>query len=90
MEQAGMWDGTTVLISSDHGYRGAEVLDGKKDSRIPFILKLAGQKQGRDYSPEFNTIVTSDLLLSILRGELQTPEAVSSWLDGRCSAAPSL
>ena len=51
MENAGVWDSTTVLFTSDHGYRDAEALDGKSDSRIPYILKLASQKDGVKYTP---------------------------------------
>jgi hypothetical protein len=82
MESAGTWENTTLVVSSDHGYREAQVLDGKKDSRIPFLLKLAGQKEGLAYDSNFNTVVTGDLLLSILRGELTSPDAVCHWLDG--------
>ncbi len=44
MEEAGVWDSTTVLFTSDHGYRDSEPLDGKSDPRVPYILKLASQK----------------------------------------------
>jgi hypothetical protein len=80
MESAGNWDSTTVLLSSDHPYREAKSLDGKSDLRVPFLLKLAGQSEGLSYSAEFNTILTHDLLLAILKGELSTAEVVP-WLD---------
>ena len=70
MENAGVWDSTTVLFTSDHGYRDAEALDGKSDPRIPYILKLASQKEGVEYTQEFNTVLTADLLLGVLRGEI--------------------
>jgi Sulfatase len=102
MEAAGLWDSTTVLVSSDHWWRAREVwapvagipdnepywnpsdtalVPAETDYRVPFILKLAGQRQSLAYAPAFNTILSHDLVLGVLRGELTTPEAVASWLD---------
>jgi hypothetical protein len=81
MENAGVWDSTTVLFTSDHGYRDAEALDGKSDSRIPYILKLASQKDGVKYTQEFNPVLTADLLLDVLRGEIGDPASAVAWLD---------
>ena len=88
METAGVWDSTTVLLSADHFYRNATLLDGKSDHRVPFLLKLAGQTTRSDYKRPFNTVVTHDLVLAILRGELQEPESVARWLDHRSKPEP--
>jgi arylsulfatase A-like enzyme len=81
MENAGTWDSTTVLFTSDHPYREAMQLDGKSDPRIPYILKLAGQKEGVEYAPQFNTVLTADLLIEVLRGEIADAASVAAWLD---------
>jgi hypothetical protein len=81
MENAGVWDSTTVLFTSDHPYREAEQLDGKSDPRIPYVLKLAGQKTAVAYTQEFNTVLTADLLLAVLRGEIADPASLTAWLD---------
>jgi len=83
MEAAGLWDSTTVLLTSDHWFRGAEALDGKVDHRVPFLLKLAGQRKGMVYDKPFNTVLTHDLILAILSGELKTPDQVAAWLDSQ-------
>lgn len=79
MEAAGLWEDTTVLVTSDHGWRSPP--DGKIDKRVPFILKLARQKQGVTYDAAFNTALTSQLIQAILNGALSTPESVVRWLD---------
>jgi len=84
MEGTGAWDSTTVLFTSDHPYREAEQLDGRSDPRIPYILKLAGQMQGVDYQGEFNTVLTADLLLAVLRGEIADAGQATAWLDRNC------
>ena len=81
MENAGTWDSTTVLFTSDHPYRESMQLDGKSDPRIPYILKLASQKEGVEYTPQFNTVLTADLLMAVLRGEIGDAAAAAAWLD---------
>jgi hypothetical protein len=79
MENSGLWDGTTVIVSSDHYWRTNP--KGTSDQRIPFILKLAGQKTGMTYDSKINTLITSELIKGMLKGELTTPESVIQWLD---------
>jgi arylsulfatase A-like enzyme len=81
MENAGTWEATTVLFTSDHPYREARQLDGKSDPRIPYILKLASQKEGVEYTQPFNTVLTADLLMDVLRGEITGPASAMAWLD---------
>jgi len=95
MEQAGTWDQTTVIISSDHWWRidywrskknlWAEVDDLNEadhvDYRVPFIVKLPGQTTQLTYEPAFNTVLTHDLVLDVLRGKVTKAADVSAWLD---------
>lgn len=81
MESAGTWDRTTVLITSDHPYREAAAIDGKSDPRIPYMLKMPFQKDGCVYRQSFNAILTQDLMLAILRGEVSDAKGVEAWLD---------
>jgi hypothetical protein len=94
LENAGLWDKTTLLLSSDHWWRinlwrnegrwtaeEAAVSGNQIDNRIPFLLKLKNQREGMTYGKAFNTIVTHDLILALLRGELATPREVAVWID---------
>jgi len=81
MKAAGTWDKTTVLMTSDHPYREAEALNGKSDPRIPFLLKMAFQKEGRLYNQPFNAILTHDFLLAVLRSEVADMDGAVRWLD---------
>jgi hypothetical protein len=94
MERAGVWDKTAVIISADHWWRtemwrrgpfwtreDAAVSGGRMDHRIPFILKLAGQREQLTYRPGFNTVVTHDLVLALMRGEISSPGDIAAWLD---------
>jgi hypothetical protein len=81
LEAGGNWDRSIVLVTSDHWWREAPLVNGKRDHRIPFMLKLAGQKSEVEYKHAFNTILTRDLLLKILQGELNSPTEVMTWID---------
>jgi hypothetical protein len=42
---------------------------------------LKKQRAGVIYQPSFNTVLSQDLLLALLRGELSAPPDVTAWLD---------
>jgi hypothetical protein len=94
LEHAGLWDSTSILITSDHGlrpdlWRGrmgwTDELDrltaGGQSQTVPFIVKLAGQNHGAAYDRGFSSVVSSALVLAMLSGEVSTAEDVSAWLD---------
>ncbi|HVX66024.1 MAG TPA: sulfatase-like hydrolase/transferase [Bryobacteraceae bacterium] len=81
LERAGMWDSSTVLFSTDHSYVSAEAFDGRFDPRIPFLLKMAGPVSAIDFQPKFNTLITSELLMSVLRSEVRTPQDAARWIE---------
>jgi len=102
MERAGLWEDTVVLVSSDHWWRTdiwpkiqswtkeeQAVMSKSADYRVPFILKLKRQRASVIYQPSFNTVLSQDLLLALMRGELSAPTDVTAWLDRRRSIEKS-
>jgi len=88
MESAGTWENTTVLISSDHGLRpyADDLLPAwgtrqRTDHRVPFLMKLPHQRQAIAYDPPFNTMVSCDLVLALLRRELSSTANVIQRMD---------
>jgi hypothetical protein len=81
LEGASKWDSSTIVVTADHWWRLAETVNGQQDQRIPFMIKLAGQKVGMEYQKPFNTILTKQILIEILRGNLTTPADVAAWID---------
>jgi hypothetical protein len=99
LERAGQWDSTSLLIISDHGLRPdlwrdrmgwtpelERLTAGGQSETVPFILKLAGQNHGVVYDRPFSSVVSSELVLAILCGDVSTPEDAASWLDNRQGA----
>ncbi|MCM3902255.1 MAG: sulfatase-like hydrolase/transferase [Pyrinomonadaceae bacterium] len=94
MEQAGTWDSTSVVISSDHWWRSDywrkhffwtasdQMVQGERvEHRVPFMIKLAGQKTTLPYNPPFNTVLTRSLIREVLNGNISEPGQVAAWLD---------
>jgi hypothetical protein len=84
MEQAGVWDSTTVIFSADHPFRHRTTLDGHPVSRrVPYLVKMAGPRKQLSYGAPFSALLTRKLIQAILSGELSRPEEIPSWIDGR-------
>jgi hypothetical protein len=92
LENADLWDNSTIIVSSDHQWRvniykdemdqkEIQMTGGKEDGRVPFFLKLKGQKDSFIYEKPFNTVITQALILALMKGEISTIEEISGWLD---------
>lgn len=79
MEEQGTWDQTNIIISADHGQHIR--YDGREELRVPFIVKLANQKDPIAYESAFNTVITQELVLAILRREISTPNDLVRFLS---------
>ena len=97
LEEGGGWERSVVLVTSDHAWRRStwvkrrgwnsedEQWSGRAGYRVPFLLKMPGQSTALAYRQPFNTILTSELLLAILRGEAPDADAAARWLEQRRS-----
>jgi arylsulfatase A-like enzyme len=84
MEQAGVWDSTTLIFSADHPYRHRTELDGHPvGRRVPYLVKFAGSQKPVSYGAAFSALLTRKLIQAILSGELSRPEEIPPWIDGR-------
>jgi hypothetical protein len=88
METSGQWDRSWVILSADHSWRQSSLYDGHRDFRVPFFIKAPGVSQTVVYSSEINTLITGDLVLAILRGNLTNQQQTVAWLDAHPSAPP--
>ena len=102
MEEAGNWDDSIVLVTSDHWWRpfiwrssgpwtreDENTPKSDTDHRIPFILKLARQEHEVTCDAVFNNILIHDLILALMRGEVATPDSVVGWIDKHRSIGES-
>jgi hypothetical protein len=101
LEEAGLWDSTSILITADHGLRRElwhghlnwtpefdRLLAGGSSPLVPFILKLAGSHEGVVYDQPFSSVVEGDLALAVMKNEVTTPRQIPEWL-AKHTAPPS-
>jgi arylsulfatase A-like enzyme len=97
MESSGTWDGTTVFVTADHWWRtrtldrqmpgfpwtGDELayLSADQDQRVPFMVKLPGQRTSETYEHRFNTVVLGKLIRESLTGKAATKDEFRRLLD---------
>jgi hypothetical protein len=81
MTRAGVWDKSVVILTSDHWWRYAEGLDGRKDLRVPFAVHFPGQTHRVIYAKRFNTVATHDLIAALLDGVVTSADDLVQWLD---------
>jgi hypothetical protein len=87
MVDAGEWDKTWFILSADHSWRQSTVYDGQRDLRVPFLIKAPAQSKSLTYSTQINTVLTRDLILAILQGDVANEEDVARWIDEHHSSA---
>lgn len=83
METSGIWDNTTIIVTSDHWWRKSNEYDGTLDHRVPFIVKLSGNSNKAVYTKRFNTIIAHDMVLAILNKRINSNETLIAFINGR-------
>ena len=81
LENAGLWESTTVLVTADHPWRKAKKYTGKVDSRVPLLLKATHQQEAIVFEHEFPPMRIKDLVLRILDGHLVDLNTITTWLE---------
>jgi len=100
MEKSGVWKDSIVIASADHWWRsdfwsthfGWSPDDARAlapvDHRIPFLVRFP-DANAKSYTPQFNTVLTHDLVLAIFNGEVKDANAAAAWLDAHKSIGDS-
>jgi len=81
IEGAGLWETTSIVVTSDHSWRGARRYDGRSDPRVPFLVRAAGSEESLTYLRSFNTAVLADLSVAVMSGEIGGARSIAQWLN---------
>ncbi len=76
LDAANLRDSTTVVLSSDHWWRTADVLDGQIDHRIPLMIQIGGDRRARVCNARINTVSVTSIINDILSGAVTDNDAV--------------
>ena len=85
MEASGTWDSSTVIVTSDHGWRANPARTSDDTRHIPFLVKakeIAGAV--RDSTP-LNSLLLGNLVLDVLNGAPASAPEVIRVLSARPS-----
>jgi len=82
MESSGQWDRTWVFVSADHSWRLSASYDGKRDFRVPFIVKPPGPNASMIDAQEFNTAVTAHVINAIIDRQITNAASGNMYLGG--------
>jgi hypothetical protein len=89
MESSGVWEKTTVILTSDHPWRFVpkEFVEAQKEPythwEVPFLVKMEGQNRSYVYNQPMESIWIHDLSLDVIRGKVGTVEQLDAWLGAR-------
>lgn len=83
MEAADLWNGTMIIVTSDHWWRApeGESLLGPLTYQVPLLIKMQTQTESLEYAEPCSNLQLYNLVLGNLRGEIQTPSQVVAYLD---------
>jgi hypothetical protein len=89
MEAAGVWEKDWVIVSADHSRQQVVSDEALIDHRVPFAIKTPGHNEQLSYTPKINTVLTHDLVLSILHSEVTNQSSLVTWLDANGKPLPT-
>jgi hypothetical protein len=89
LARSGLAGRTALVFSSDHWWRTSVFYDGVMEHRVPFIVQLPNFSTPRTFSRPINTIMTKDLILSLLNGTVRTPDQVVAFMESRAQLKPA-
>ncbi len=81
MEASGQWDESLVIVTSDHWQRcdfgqALPLRPPGEYRRVPLLVKLPGQRDGRRLDQRISNLVAHDLVAQALKGSLRELEDV--------------
>jgi hypothetical protein len=88
LQRARLDDRTWLVVSADRWWRASKRYDGQEDHRVPFLVRPPEGGRSTHVDAVFNTLVTHDLVLAILRGSIKGTDDAGAWLARNPAAPP--
>lgn len=81
MRRAGTWDRAAVIVTGDHSWRESRLYDGKRDMRVPLLIKLPAGGRGGVLAPKMNTYWLRAAIAGLMAGDIKDFEDVRKLVD---------
>jgi membrane-anchored protein YejM (alkaline phosphatase superfamily) len=94
----GRWDTDTVIVTSDHWVRRQTGQDPtfspdenllerlqERAHRVPFMVKMPGQRSGALVSTPFATVLLRQLVNQLLKGGVRDDQGLVRWMKRNAS-----
>lgn len=81
MEEKGIWERTVVVITADHWNRYSTQFDGKKDQRVPLLIKLPRDTTEMIYDSPISTILLADLIINLENKNISSREDMLKFIS---------
>jgi hypothetical protein len=88
LEKTAQWENTIIILSSDHSWRQSEEFDGKRDFRVPFLIKMTDLR-GVSFSKSMPALITKDLICAILKNEIRDSQSAIKWISTHSTEFPN-
>jgi arylsulfatase A-like enzyme len=79
MEEAGLWNSSALIVTSDHGWRGNNQSTNKL--HVPLIIKLPNSEKPFSYTPQIHTFTLFDFTREFLAGRIANNRQLTEWFD---------
>ncbi len=74
---------TVLIITSDHPFRGAKLLIGHADCRVPFVALFPAGAESVVFADPLRTETLTAAVDEILSGQIGSPAALQAWVKQR-------
>ena len=88
LQRARLDDRTWLIVSADRWWKASKSYDGHEDHRVPFLVRPPEGGRTTHVDAVFNTLVTHDLVLAILRGSIRGADDAGDWLARNPASPP--
>ncbi len=88
MAEGGKMENTALIVTSDHWWRDADGRYDTIDHRVPFLLRMPGQRTGIPVDIPWNTALGYHLVLDILDGKIRDGVEAAQWIHDHADRIP--
>ncbi len=80
LQASGLWERTTVVVTADHWWRQAVEFDGILDRRVPYFVRVNGDRTRAAVNETVSNRSLRDLVGAVLGGTIRNNADAANWV----------